>query len=393
MVGVKGTTTSSTGIVLVDSCQSATYFNEYFCYSPSNSDQISQSAGPCSSYGYGGGCVDGACVSCATDTGNACNDNACGGGTIQCDGTCSIASAPACDITQPAVSGSYSPSSPNNVQNITFTGTATDSSGINWIEIYIDGVFKKVCTNYETSCNYVSGSMSSGYHTFMIRASDRSPNYNISSASYGFTVAGPPNKVCSRSASNGVSILYSTLEASCSDYCNGMGYTSALGYNGEIDCLYPGSGQAGWSSNTSFNFNSCSYSSNTKQYSTYNLCWFGSLASDPETIECSCSNSCNVNVGNDCNRNACGGSGTIQCNGACSATAPTLYGTANCNRNTCGGTGTTNNCTGACSASAPTLYGTAACNRNACGGTGTTNNCTGACSASAPSLYGTAACN
>lgn len=98
-------------------------------------------------------------------------------------------------------------------------------------------------------------------------------------------------------------------------------------------------------------------------------------------------------VDDTCNRNSCGGTGTITdaCTGTCSASPPFIYTVGDtCNRNSCGGTGTiTDQCTGACSASAPTVYTVgAACNRNSCGGTGTiTDACTGACSASPPTIY------
>lgn len=123
-----------------------------------------------------------------------------------------------------------------------------------------------------------------------------------------------------------------------------------------------------------------------------NLWWCGSGGGEwwyyPCSYGCTGSNqycNCASNYGAACNRNACGGTGTIQCSGSCSASAPPVYGTAACG--ICS-TGTTDNCNGACVgaiSSFPYTLG-AACNRNACGGTGTiTNACTGACSATLPS--------
>lgn len=103
------------------------------------------------------------------------------------------------------------------------------------------------------------------------------------------------------------------------------------------------------------------------------------------------------NLNQPCNRNQCGGSGTIQCSGSCSAPAPSVpsnLGQA-CNRNQCGGSGTIT-CSGSCSAGAPNVPSNLGqpCNRNQCGGTGTIT-CSGSCSAGAPSVpsnYGQA-CN
>ena len=152
--------------------------------------------------------------------------------------------------------------------------------------------------------------------------------------------------------------------------------------------------------------------------------------------------SCVSNTGQACNRNACGGTGTYQCDGSCSAPAPanpanygqactktsspnacgqtsTTSGTIQCDGscnattpstpanpanygqactktsspNACGQTNTTSGtfqCDGSCSAPTPSTpanpanYGQA-CNRNACGGTGTYQ-CDGICSAPAPSI-------
>ena len=259
-------------------------------------------------------------------------------------------------------------------------------------------------------------------------------------------------KTCSRSASDGVSILASTLQTACADKCNSMGYTSALGYISEHVCKYSGTGLVGWNSNITFSFDTCVYANNISQsVPDYNLCWFGSNSPDPEIIDCNCVlSSCDPNIGNPCNRNACGGTGTILCDGTCSVPAPTLYGTAACITSAnvcmaqgvtgnaacaaqglsclssncfggcsdypaapgpcgctavCGsgapscGTGNTNNCTGACDSPAPPAPSYTvgdACNRNVCGGSGTIiDACTGACSSPAPVIpvdYGTA-CN
>lgn len=108
------------------------------------------------------------------------------------------------------------------------------------------------------------------------------------------------------------------------------------------------------------------------------------------TIQCngSCSGGyANYTYGAACNRNSCGGTGTIndECSGTCSASAPPEYGTAACGTNACG-SGNTNNCTGACNDPAPpTVYTQSACNINACGTAGgTIGQCTGTCSGSTP---------
>jgi hypothetical protein len=147
----------------------------------------------------------------------------------------------------------------------------------------------------------------------------------------------------------------------------------------------------------------CVASAGTSCTSAANNCG----ATNSGTVNCdgTCSASAPANVtglGGACTSaaNVCGAtnSGTYVCNAAgtgstCSATTPATPYTveAACNRNVCGGTGTiTNACTGACSASAPTVYTVgAACTSaaNNCGATNTgiiTDQCTGACSVSAP---------
>ncbi len=69
---------------------------------------------------------------------------------------------------------------------------------------------------------------------------------------------------------------------------------------------------------------------------------------------------CTPNIGTACNRNACGGTGTIQC-GGCSAPAPTLHGSAPCG---CGGA--TDNCTGACGGQLPMGLGACQTCSSAC---------------------------
>ena len=54
--------------------------------------------------------------------------------------------------------------------------------------------------------------------------------------------------------------------------------------------------------------------------------------------------------GNPCNRNVCGGTGTMLCDGTCTVAAPAIFDEDRCNRNACGGTGFINQCTGVCSA-------------------------------------------
>lgn len=137
-------------ITLTDNCASATNLNEYSC---------SGSAIALKSYSCAYGCSDGACN--------------------------------ATDATPPSVSASYSPSSPNITNTITFSGTASDASGIAKIEIYMNGAIKKTCSSV-TSCSYAGGPYVSGDYNYEVVAYDNAiPTNKGTSGVKTFKVVGP----------------------------------------------------------------------------------------------------------------------------------------------------------------------------------------------------------
>mgnify|MGYP001558620979 FL=1 len=71
-----------------------------------------------------------------------------------------------------------------NSGNVQISATATDSSGINNIKIYVDGVLKKTCNN-TTTCNYNlnMNTITSGQHIITVTATDNSSAQNTGSVS------------------------------------------------------------------------------------------------------------------------------------------------------------------------------------------------------------------
>ncbi|MBW6440412.1 fibronectin type III domain-containing protein, partial [Patescibacteria group bacterium] len=271
------------------------------------------------------------------------------------------------DTTPPLVSATYLPANPESTQTVNYTVNASDVSGIKEIGIIVDGLTKKTCLS-TTTCNYVGGPYSEGTHNFTAYTYDNSVGLIYNSVSYSFMVITPGG---------------SAVQSGC-----GVSYwESPTVYRSYNACIIDSNCPAtipGWIQSEIGYVGCDTYGCNSPSCggccAVVQIVWTKDPACDPD-------------LGNPCNRNACGGTGVIQCDSTCSAPSPTLYGTADCNRNACGGTGVTDNCTGGCSAPSPTLYGTADCNRNACGGTGVTDNCTGGCSAPSPTLYGTADCD
>ena len=117
-----------------------------------------------------------------------CNDNV--GAGFVCDGNqgCLVTGGMTgeCipgDITGPTVSVSHSPLSPTSSQTVTYTATASDTSGIYKIEIYVDGgppalpkaqCFSVTSCSYTTSSSYVAGTT----HSYYAFAVDNSVNFN-----------------------------------------------------------------------------------------------------------------------------------------------------------------------------------------------------------------------
>ena len=92
---------------------------------------------------------------------------------------------------------------------ITIAATATDSSGINYVYFYIDGVYKTFVSTSPYSYTYDTNRLSNGIHTIMAKAFDKASN----SASYQITIttnnANPdfiPPTVSITSPANGATI-------------------------------------------------------------------------------------------------------------------------------------------------------------------------------------------
>ena len=84
------------------------------------------------------------------------------------------------DVTPPKLKVSIIPLNPKDNQQVTFTATASDISGIQLTKIYVDNAIKKVCYN-STICSYVGGPYLAGAHTY----------YSISRDNFGNTATDP----------------------------------------------------------------------------------------------------------------------------------------------------------------------------------------------------------
>ncbi len=88
---------------------------------------------------------------------------------------------PEVDNTPPTVTTTLTPTEPDIYDVIRISTTATDSSGIQWTEIYIDGQLKFTCTGQST-CEYPS-TLSIGSHTYQGKAKDNNNNIGVSALS------------------------------------------------------------------------------------------------------------------------------------------------------------------------------------------------------------------
>jgi len=93
------------------------------------------------------------------------------------------------DLTPPTFTQlSNNPLSPNNVQQVTFTASASDQNGIKTITIYVDGLSIGTC-DFLTTCQITAGPYSLGPHNYYAIAVDNSPNMNsATSPTQSFTV-------------------------------------------------------------------------------------------------------------------------------------------------------------------------------------------------------------
>jgi hypothetical protein len=74
------------------------------------------------------------------------------------------------DIVAPAISITPSPASPKDTEQVTFTATASDPSGIQNIEIWVAGVKAKECTS--SPCTYTGGPYAMGNVSYEAKAKD-----------------------------------------------------------------------------------------------------------------------------------------------------------------------------------------------------------------------------
>ncbi|MBI4056597.1 MAG: S8 family serine peptidase [Elusimicrobia bacterium] len=91
-----------------------------------------------------------------------------------------LGATPPPDTTPPLVSVSHAPLSPSSTQQVTFSASASDSSGISEIKIFVDGVLAKTCLS-ETSCLLTSGPFLVGNHIYSATAKDATSNQNQNS--------------------------------------------------------------------------------------------------------------------------------------------------------------------------------------------------------------------
>ena len=93
------------------------------------------------------------------------------------------------DTINPTINISYSPSSPNSTQNITFTATAGDTNGISSIKIFVNNSNVKNCTT--SPCNYTARQYANGtIITYFANATDNANNTN-QTATANITITDP----------------------------------------------------------------------------------------------------------------------------------------------------------------------------------------------------------
>ncbi len=86
------------------------------------------------------------------------------------------------DIAPPAVSSSHAPSNPVVNQTIVVNATATDDTGLEAIEIFVDSNHVKTCiaSGLASACLYSTHALSLGSHAYYASANDSSGNRGIS---------------------------------------------------------------------------------------------------------------------------------------------------------------------------------------------------------------------
>lgn len=99
------------------------------------------------------------------------------------------------DTAAPSISASHSPPSPTNLNTVTVSGTAQDTtSGLDWIQVYIDGVLTKTCDysgTISSTCNALAGPYAPDTnHTYYAIVSDMAGHQSTSSTG-NFTIIGP----------------------------------------------------------------------------------------------------------------------------------------------------------------------------------------------------------
>ena len=90
------------------------------------------------------------------------------------------------DTTPPTVTSYINPLSPLTTNNVTISATASDTGGINKINIYIGSSLKNTC--FSTTCSYQSV-FSAGNYTYYANATDNAGN--TAQAAFLFTVSQP----------------------------------------------------------------------------------------------------------------------------------------------------------------------------------------------------------
>ncbi|MDI6821164.1 MAG: Ig-like domain-containing protein [Patescibacteria group bacterium] len=82
------------------------------------------------------------------------------------------------DLTPPSVLITHSPISPSNTQTVVYTASASDTSGIYRIEIYVDNILRQTC-NLTITCSFTGGPYASeSIHSYYALAKDNSPQQN-----------------------------------------------------------------------------------------------------------------------------------------------------------------------------------------------------------------------
>ena len=126
-------------------------------------------------------------------------------------------STPTPDYTPPVVTSlSNSPISPNSLQTVTFTATATDNVGVTAIGIVIDGSEYGSCS--KSPCSYTGGPYAVGNHSYRAIAYDKSENQSpFVTKNFTVTDATPPGVTITTPA-NGANVPATvTITATATD--------------------------------------------------------------------------------------------------------------------------------------------------------------------------------